>query len=151
MEKEKLTFWKVVEKISLIVTIVGLSSIALQMCNFRKELKEKELKEIENKANEKIIEAVAIFNSAGDTLDYQNAFCIFLKIRELKPNDTTGYSMFLGLAKRINNNIKEHNNGINKYDREVEKYLQYADSLNGKPNEARNLLTDIQYLKSNEN
>ena len=148
-KKDNMTFDKVIERTASFVTIGGLLAIILQMCSFQNELKE-------NKANELIIDAVSIFNAASDTTEYQKALNLFLEVKRDRPKNLTGYNLFLELANSRADAIKEDNNKIKnikiyEYDREVEIYLQYADSLNDmKPNTAKKQLDNLQKLKANE-
>jgi len=141
--------WKLFSKdnisfISNIVTILGIISIVAMVFNYRKELKE-------NKVNETIIDAVSIFNAASDIADYKEALDLFLKVKESRPNNLTGYNLFLELAKQTNEIVRNNNDTIYKYDSLVEKYFQYADSLNYRQkNEAANLLKQLQTLKNDE-
>jgi hypothetical protein len=90
-------------------------------------------------------------NAASDTADYNEALNLFLKVKESRPNNLTGYNLFLELAKQINEIVRNNNDSIYKYDNVVEKYLQYADSLNyQQKNEATNLLKQLQTLKTDE-
>lgn len=137
----KITFWKICDRISSIVTILGIISIVIMIFDYRKELKEINV-------NETIADAVSLFNAASDTTDYKEVFHLFLRVKELRPNNLTGYNLFLDLAKETNEIVRNNNDSIYRYDEVVEKYLHYADSLNYRPkNEARNLLKQLQKLK----
>lgn len=134
---------KLIDHIAALVTIIGIVAIWWQFKENNKLSKQEQ-------ANELIIEAVAIFNAANDTLDYQVALDKFLEAKKLKSNDITGYDLFLEIGKRRLDFVTQKNNEIPKYDKIAEKYLLYADSLNSKPNEAENLLIDLKRLKNNE-
>ena len=99
MKLEK--FWKVIEKTSQIVAILGIITIALLLVESNKKSKQE-------KANEKIIEAIAIFKAANNPTDYQRAYEIFLEAKDL-PNDLTGYYLFLELSERMLDNRKKIN------------------------------------------
>lgn len=142
--KEEKTFWKICAHMSSIVTILGIISIVAMIFNYKEEQKESDV-------NDMIVDAISIFNAASDTIDYKEVFHLFLKVKNLRPNNLTGYNLFLELAKKTNEIIRNNNDSVYKYDVIVERYLQYADSLNCRSkNEAKSLLNQLQKLKCNE-
>jgi hypothetical protein len=148
----KSKFWYCLEEkinpiITLVAGIVSIFGISLIFIEFKKE----HARSIEEQANEVIIAAISIFNAASDTADYNEALDLFLVVKDLRPNNLTGYNLFLELAKQTNEIVRNNNDTIYKYDSLVEKYLQYADSLNYRQrNEAKELLKQLQILKNDE-
>jgi hypothetical protein len=132
--------WNVVEKVANLVTIIGIVALLLQLCDYNKILKQEQADEI-------IIEAKSIFEVAMDSTAYQDAYKKFLEAKEKKPNDFTGYNLFLELANRRLEYVKNENEGIYKYDIKVEQYLKMAISLNDRQNEAQNYLNQLDSLK----
>jgi len=138
-------FWETIKKISNIVSILGFISIVFLLHNWSKETQQQ-------KAENMINEAIGIFTSANDTIDYHKAYKLFFEAHSLKPNDDTGYKLFFEYAERLLEEVMLANDSIYKYDNEVAKYLHYADSLNiYRSNEAKKRISQFEKLKELEN
>lgn len=123
-----------------IVSIAGIISIIILVKSYGKESEQE-------RARNTIIEAVAIFDEANDSTGYQKAFELFLEVKKIKPNDITGYRKFLDLADRRDEEIRQLD-GKYRYDKKVERYYLYADSLCVySPNKAENQLKYLRELK----
>ncbi|MDR2949949.1 MAG: hypothetical protein LBV71_12170 [Prevotella sp.] len=145
-------FWKLFSReniayISNIATTTGFISIIFLFINYNKESAQEQERLAQERANNKIIEAAAIFDDAKNSVGRQIAFKLFLEAKKDKPNDITGYRKFYNLADSIHKGIR-NKNGRFLYDENVEKYFRYADSLSVySPNKAEDELANIQILK----
>jgi hypothetical protein len=133
------------DRLSQVVTIFGIISVVAIVFDYRKELKE-------GKTDKNIIDAISIFQAAESLDEFKTAFEKFQDIKELRPNNLTGFNLFFDKAEDIVEGIQKENDGYLVYDSISTpialSLLYYADSLNDtKPNKAIKLIKYFNSIK----
>ena len=109
--------------------------------NISDQKTDKENQKKENDIEEIKMNAAILFEHAAEYDDYEESFNLFKEVHESKPNDVTGYTLFLNRAREIKAKRREEER-TQICTPLVKKLLNHAIQLSNNPKAAKNELED---------